>query len=215
MTAAIMNFTTHIHMGDEIIVITHDELAKFAKVIRLDEVAANRYTWILVSNLYVYEKINGIDTRCIIDEIKALEDTGESHTKPATQFKNPPLYPLWHKHYFSAHFLARNIHAELKRGDKLGKIMDEVLDPNKSPVFTEERVWELSQRVAHEPFQERSEDARITGEWIVFSKHGGENIYLCMATHDSGDQVIYDTLALYCKHHFSTMEPFASASHVP
>jgi len=212
MSQPITEVKLRVHVGDTIKEITHDRLAEFAELTGLELAAPNRYSWILVADMLINLEVNGIDPTQIVHEIKALENpTKISHAKPATQFKHPPLYPLWHKHYFSAHFLAHNIHAELNRGGKLEKLVEEVLDPNKSPVITKEMINELSHRVTHEPFESRANDGRITGEWLVFAKHNGQNHYLCMATHDTGDQAIFDKLAYACKRQFPMIEPFASA----
>lgn len=212
MNEPISNVTLRVHVGDSIKEITHEQLADFADLTGLDAVAPNRYSWLLVVDMLINLEVNGIDPTQVVQEIKSLESSSHpSFVKPATQFKHPPLYPLWHKHYFSAHFVPHNIHAELNRGEKLENLVNEVLDPNKSPVITREMINELSHRVVHEPFEARSDEGRMTGEWLVFAKHDGNNYYLCMATHDAGDQVIYDKLAYAVKRQFPMLEPFASA----
>lgn len=208
----INNFTLRLHVGNELKEITHAELESFAKLIGLQSIVRNRFSWILVGDIYINQMINGIDPYHIIDEIKALEGLRESLTKPPVQFRNPPLYPLWHKHYFSAHFIAANIYNELNRNNLLSRVVNRIIDPAVSPVFTMEMINDLSNAVVEKPFDTRSKDKRITGEWIVYGKHSGKNIYLCMAKHDSGDQEIFNKLSFYCRNHFPELEPFASAT---
>jgi hypothetical protein len=34
----------------------------------------------------------------------------------------------------------------------------------------------------------------MTGDWIVFAKHQGQNFYLGLATHDDDDEALYERL---------------------
>ena len=212
MNEPITNVALRVHVGDSVKEIKHEQLVDFADLTGLNTLAPNRCSWLLVADMLVNLEVNGIDPFHIVQEIKALEDKSQlSHAKPETQFKHPPLYPLWHKHYFSAHFLPHNLHAELNRGGKLEKLVNEIFDSNKSPIVTKEMINELSHRVTHETFESRAKEGRVTGEWLVFAKHNEENFYLCMATHDKGDHAIYEKLAYACKRQFPMIEPFASA----
>jgi len=45
--------------------------------------------------------------------------------------------------------------------------------------------------------QQRKEDESLTGEWIVFTRIGNVNYYLCLATHKEGEgqaEIIYDKI---------------------
>jgi hypothetical protein len=46
----------------------------------------------------------------VLDEFDFLEGLHpNSRTKPAEQFRHPPLHPLWHKHFSAPRHMARNI----------------------------------------------------------------------------------------------------------
>ena len=135
----------------------------------------------------------------IMNAIKQVEEGEPSSlgVKAATQFKYPPLKGLWHKHYFSAQFLPKNIQSGLG-GTKLMDILEEVMDPAKSPVFTEQMASEIVQRVTLGTLGARNESRNLTGEWIIFLRRSGKNYYLCCNTHASGDQFIYDRIMEHC-----------------
>ena len=46
----------------------------------------------------------------VLHEMNVLEGLASySSTKESTQFKHPPLHPLWHKHFSAARHLMRNM----------------------------------------------------------------------------------------------------------
>ena len=172
-----------------------DKRTEFVNCYGLDDLIPNRYSEVFIVDLIMNLDLNGIDPRHIIDEIKRLETLGDDgYTKEATQFKHLPLYPLWHQHYFSAHYLVPNIQNEINRNFKA--IWDKSMEPEGS-VIEEKHINDLVHNVVHGTIETRSNEKRITGEWLVFSKQATGNIYLCMATHTTGDQNIYDKVA-YC-----------------
>ena len=190
-------------------IIPSDERTKFVNAYRLDDLIPNRYTEILVVDLMVNLEINGIDPRQVIDEIKRLEALGDGYTKEATQFKHAPLHPLWHQHYFSAHFLVDNIQNELKKKGAWDDILQKSLGPEGSRI-TKEQIQRLAHEVVEGTIEKRSDEKRVTGEWLVFAREATENIYLCMASHATEDQSIYSKVAYCCERQFPFLEPFAS-----
>ncbi len=42
--------------------------------------------------------------------------------------------------------------------------------------------------------EERKNQGKLTGEWIVFAKHGSQNYYLTLDIHTAGDQKIHDEI---------------------
>ena len=73
-----------------------------------------------------------------------------------------------------------------------------------------QHIDDLVHNMVNGTIETRSDEKRITGEWLVFSKQATGNIYLCMATHTTGDQNIYDKIAYCCERQFPLLEPFAS-----
>jgi len=195
-------------VNGETIRIDGQKRTEFVQYYGLDNLIPNRYSEVLIVDLIMNLNLNEIDPRHIIDEIKrleALDDDG--YTKEATQFKHSPLHPLWHQHYFSAHYLVPNIQNEINRSFKV--IWDKSMGPEGS-VIEQKYINNLVHNVVEGTIEKRSNEKRITGEWLVFSKQATGNIYLCMATHTTGDKNIYDKVAYCCERQFPLLEPFAS-----
>lgn len=191
-------FTFAVHADDQTQTVTETELAQFAGLVGLDKIAPGRYSWLLVIQMLLYAKRQAIDPTMIVEEVKALEGLpSRIRTKPASEFRKEPLKGLWHKHFFCARFIAHNIRNQLS-GEQLKAVIDEVFNPAKSPVVTAQLINELSHRVVSETFEAREADGKLTGEWIVFAKHNGKNYYLTMATHNAGDEAIYEQIKSVC-----------------
>jgi hypothetical protein len=198
ITTMTNNFSFTVHAGDQSQAITEKELAQYANYIELDKAAPGRYSWLLVLQTLLHTQTHGIDPTMIVEEIKALEGKpSRIRTKPASEFKNEPLKGLWHKHFFSARFIAHNIKNQLS-GGRLKTLISEVFNPAKSPVVTAQMINELSHRVVSESFEAREQEGKLTGEWIVFAKHDGKNYYLTISTHNTGDEVIYEQIKSVC-----------------
>lgn len=181
---------------------------EFVQRYGLNDLIPNRYSEVLIVDLIVNLDLNGIDPRQIIDEIKRLETIDDDgYTKEATQFKHPPLHPLWHQHYFSSHYIVPNIQNEMKRNFKT--IWDTSMGPEGS-VIEQSHIDNLVHNIVEGTIETRSHEKRITGEWLVFAKQTTGNIYLCMANHTAGDQNIYDKVAYCCERQFPLLEPFSS-----
>jgi len=189
-------------MNGHDISITADQLANFRKAYISNNDLSSRMSNLLWFDMYVLDMEFGVSPRDILKSINNLE-AGELHSgiKPATAFRNPPLKGLWHKHFFAAHFLVNNISLALGKNG-LEMLVEEVMDPKKSSVITLEMIEELAHRVAHEPIEKRDQQGKMTGEWVIFAKNGGKNFYLCLNTHDAGDQFIYDRITEHCVKEF-------------
>lgn len=182
--------------------ITNRDLAVFRDMYVADAELAGRMSELLWVDIYTLDAEFGIGPHDILSAIRALEQ-GESATgtKPATQYRNMPLKALWHKHYFSANFVVKNILLGLGKNG-LEMLVNEVMSSAKSPTITPEMINELAQRVAHEPLEERDAEKKLTGEWIVYLQRAGKNYYLCCNTHNAGDQFICDRIKDHCVRDF-------------
>ena len=181
---------------------TNRQLAAFRDAYIGASELANRMSELLWLDIYILDAEFGVGPQNILSAITEVEQ-GEATPvgiKPATQFKNLPLKGLWHKHYFSPHFVPQNIKAALGKTG-VQKLVDEVMDPSK-PVITPEMIEELSHRVTHEPLEARDANKKLTGEWIIYVQHAGKNYYLCCNTHGAGDQFIYDRIVQHCARDF-------------
>jgi hypothetical protein len=59
-------------------------------------------------------------------------------------------------------------------------------------------IHELAHEATEGALRERESQNKLTGEWIVFAKHNGQNYYLTIAKHPTGravgDQLIFDEI---------------------
>lgn len=68
---------------------------------------------------------------------------------------------------------------------------------------TEERYLEKSDiaqiidDAVHGNYERRATDGRLTGEWIVYAKHAGQNYYLCTGKHGA-DEIIRKKIETNC-----------------
>lgn len=185
--------------------VTGPKLKEFRDLYISYQELSSRISDLLMFDIYVYEEEFGISPHDIISTIKNLE-AGEPHSgiKPATQFRNTPLKGLWHKHFFSAHFLVQNINiANGKNG--VADVVKEVMENSSSPVVTREMIREIAHRVTNDAVNQRDQSGKITGEWVIFAKNNGKNYYLCANTHNAGDQFIYDRIMAECVKDFSEL----------
>lgn len=150
---------------------------------------------------HLYE--NRGDYYAVLDELDFLERYGEesgnprvSRTKSATKFKKPPLDRFWHKHFFAPRHLIHNIGDAWglnRRGSgnqKLDAMIQDVArnvgdDPDLWPTHLAHQLIDtgLASRAERKPQQR---EAALTGDWIIFGEHRGENYYLALASHDEG-----------------------------
>ena len=191
-----MEIIFRIHDGDSLVEVRRDALAGIERLYGLDRFVAGRYSSLFLLNLLHLERIDGVDPWQVVAEIKHLEELAPSQqTKPASQFTRLPLKGLWHKHFMPAlpSVMAHNI-VNYFGENGLKHLVDEVIDPRKSPVVTKEMIEELSHRVVVESLERRGAAGRLTGEWIVFAKENGQNFYLCVCSHKTGDESIASSI---------------------
>ena len=188
--------------------ISDQEIKDYASLYGLDRIINGRYSSLLIVNLIILEQYQGIDPGHVIEEIKHLEGIVPSNkTKPATEFRGEYLKGLWHKHFFPAlpsvfghnitnHFGKHGVH----------NLVDDIFDPQKSPTVTKEMIEELSHRLVVESLEERGDQEKLTGEWIIYAKEDDNNYYLCISPHNAGDENIANNIKSVCLKEF----PFLS-----
>lgn len=172
-------------------------LSKFASELGLDKIAPGRYTDLFVFKFFLFVEFEGVERDFILEEIKALEGLSNSapFTKPPTQFTREPLKGLWHQHFFASRFTEKNIAARMTP-KRVSETVDRVLDPSE-PIITPKMLNDLAEAITTEAFLERESNCQLTGEWIVFAKHQGQNHYLTLAPHPEGkvgDQILFSEI---------------------
>jgi hypothetical protein len=71
----------------------------------------NKMSWLFLADLYFCHNDKGINPYAVLDEIYILEGltTMPTGTKKRSPFKGKVLQGLWHQHYKSGCFMAKNI----------------------------------------------------------------------------------------------------------
>jgi hypothetical protein len=207
--------TYTVTLRDRAIKITSRDLLVFRDMYVDSAELANRMSELLWADIYTLDAAFGVSPHDILSAIKDVE-LGEAPTgvKPATQFRNLPLKGLWHKHYFSAHFVPKNILLGLGNNG-IEKLVDQVINKAKAPAVTAEMVSELVNRVTHEPLEARDAAKKLTGEWLVYLRRLGQNFYLCCNTHNAGDQFVYDRIMEHCVRDFPDLAAWIKEEQVP
>lgn len=168
---------------------TEVDLQKFVNMIGLSAAAPQRYSVLLALQL-LGGAMSGVQNPAkIIREIEELEAGLSGQLKAPIQNRYPPLKGLWHKHYMQDGLssLAMNVQKGLS---KYGipffeKKIQEAKDAGEERFLSPEDVPALVNDIVSGNRQRLAEDHAITGEWLVFAKHEGQNYYLTIATHDS------------------------------
>ncbi len=182
--------------------VTPKVLDDFGLLIGIDDIIPGRYSRAFLADLYCHEKIYGICPEEVLDAIKEEESgTIIQGIKKSTKFRKKPLKGLWHKHYYSARFIGHNLSNEMANG-KLEKIVNDVFNPHMGKPATKEMFEDMAKRIVMGSLDERRDNEKMTGEWMVFAKHQDDNYYLCMATHDNGDDAIRNKIDLICLKEF-------------
>lgn len=144
-----------------------------------------------------------VDVHAVLDKIGELEKaplTRSVPTKPASMFRAGALKGLWHVHWFQASELVTNLRNETDRhGEQfIHRFLTEEF--GRGGWVGEQMTEELASRLVHAAvegaFVHRSggakrKQSRLTGEWIVFAKMNGRNIYLTLAGHGETDEAVF------------------------
>lgn len=149
----------------------------------------------------------------VLDELDFLEGQyGASRTKPATQFTDARLHGLWHKNYSCARHLPMNVALAwgLGRGGRGNSKLDSMIQDIANRLGDHPDAWKVFAYHFIDGYKYRAErpprvkEARLTGDWIVFAKHRGQNYYLTLASHAEGasPQQLFDTIRRHCEPEF-------------
>jgi hypothetical protein len=126
------------------------------------------------------------DPAKIVAEVRGLEGLGSSGTRAAEEFGRPPLRGFWKKHYLVGGMgsLAKNIMLGLgKKRRGLRRIVQEHWNPATAHLPPEAVSRNIANAITN-LYADRSLAQELTGEWIVFARHEGQNYYLCLAMHE-------------------------------
>jgi hypothetical protein len=93
--------------------------------------------------------------------------------------------------------MARNILNDLTE-HQLTEIIQRHHNPGTADLSSEEVFRRIADDAVRGTYIRRSENQALTGEWIIFAKHQGENYYLTLGTHDEGDGEAFARIAAQC-----------------
>ncbi len=155
--------------------------------------------------------VSKIPTPRILDELNDLEQltsARQSRTKPAKKLAGPILGRFMHKHYTCTAFLRANIYnqwfgAHATKHELLLKEITKVV-PLGSVIESEQEAWlragEIASKVAWEGYERLVGRSQMTGEWIIYYVHNGQNYYLDLAWHveQEDEQRLYERLEWAC-----------------
>jgi hypothetical protein len=167
-----------------------------------------------------------VDVHAVFDQVGDLEKaplTRVVPTKAAEPFRAGPLKGLWHKHWFQDSFLVTNVLNETqKHGEMLiRKHFDAEFGRDLwiDEVITEKRAGKLVHAMVDGALSHRSgrvvrKRSRLTGEWIIFVKANGRNIYLTLAGHDETNEAVFSCCSLAPDEfpELASLAPFVAAA---
>ena len=182
-------------------------LLSFAEQIGLSAVAHDRYSILLLLELFGGAQSGTLNPAKVVSQIEALEGVGVGGgLKPATPFKHPPLNGLWHQHYLEDGLpsMARNLSKGIDRFvlPWLKRQATEADAAGEEKSLTEADCARIAHEAVVSNWQQLIETTALTGEWIVFAKHQGKNYYLSLGKHDSGDEVLRARIDAICLSEF-------------
>lgn len=147
-------------------------------------------------DLLVLNQRYGVAPYSILQPLLDLESSEPPNgTKPATQFRHLPLKGLWHKHWFSPRFMAANMLAVTQRKGSMDWIWDVAKEGD---LMTKELLGQIAHRMTIGAYESRYASKQITGEWIIYLRRGDLNFYLCLGTHQTGDDRLDDKVRQLC-----------------
>ncbi|WBA12873.1 hypothetical protein [Salinivibrio kushneri] len=150
--------------------------------LNLDETIKGRYSILFLCQIYERYSSGRLDIELFQNEILYLEGLiSTSETKKPTQFKDPPLRGLWHKHYYSGTIKCIATNA-LNSFRKYGVpfLKNQI---NKEKLISITDINSIVEDITTNNPNRRRENSQATGDWIVFARVNGENYYLCLADH--------------------------------
>lgn len=178
----------------------------FARFIGLEQAAPGRYSMLLVLGLFGGAQSGMLNPAKVVHEICALEGIGPpSKLKSPVQNKHPPLKGLWHKHYLEdgPRAMALNILKGLKRYSipVFQQRIEEAKAAGEERYVSVEDIEAIATDAVHGNWMRLAAAEALTGEWIVYARHEGQNYYLALATHDGSthNQVRQRIDALCCQ----------------
>lgn len=169
--------------------VTPEEVAHFtANDIGFYGVDASRISQFLKIQLTAFSKHGPYCSANLTGVIQGLEGV-EGNCPPQTDaFRHAPLKGLWKAHFFDPMFMVKNLFnhwgVHSQKNKKFDRLVQQV--QQEESLHTSKVGWQG--RFAHafvgDGLNARSKQSKgLTGEWLIYAKHQGQNYYLCAAKH--------------------------------
>jgi hypothetical protein len=161
------------------------------------------------SNLFVTQLQLGlnrgtVDSQKVVDQIQKIQNEALTAVKGVRQFEKEIVSGFFYSHWFETRFMGLNFINHWKlRSRKSPELKAMIMDTcNKFPALENDRLskWNLAGEIARNfvnGFHERSKNGKLTGEWIIFAKENGLNVYLTLASHNEDDIDIFLRMAQF------------------
>ncbi|CAI0987752.1 hypothetical protein [Serratia proteamaculans] len=163
----------------------------------------HRFSILIILQIYALFMSRTESTFKISDEILHLEGLslrGKSNTKSPSIFKRKPyLRGLWHKHYIGSGVsdMVKNLQIALYNYG-----LPDLDDKNSRADEERHITTEDISRIVHEAvignYLRRSHDSKLTGHWIIYAIHNGENFYLSLGHHTDDESEIRRQIDSVC-----------------
>jgi hypothetical protein len=185
----------------------YSKIVAFQEAFKISDATGDRHSISLLLDLFFSFEHGLVNPNAVLHEINYLEGKEKkSRAKEASMFKRHPLKGLWHKHYYdgSISALANNVKNALHeyKLPYFEKMIAEANDSGEERFVAVEDVPHIVNDAISGNLQRRSDDGKITGEWVVYACHEGINYYLCLARHNDGDEKIRSKIESSCVFEF-------------
>lgn len=188
-----------------------EDMRKFVELMGLDHLIPDRYSALLLAQLFTAYHKNTFDPHKVIWQIRALEGVGSNTgLKSATQFKHPPLQGIWHQHFLMDGIasMARNLQKGIHKFG-LPWLEQQVAETTKSGeerYLTEADIKLISHDAVFSNLERLRDAEALTGEWILFAKYQNQNYYLTIGAHSSGDDFLRSQIDLIAQTQYKFLQ---------
>lgn len=170
--------------------VTREEVAHFTENdIGFYGVDVSRISQFLKIQLTAFGKHGPYCSSNLTGIIQGLENV-EGHPPPrrSDAFTEEPLKGLWKSHFFDPLFMVHNVfnHWEIhkKKSKKFDHLVQQV--QQEESLHPSKVGWQgrFANAFFVDGLNARSQEPEgLTGEWIIYAKHQGQNYYLCASKH--------------------------------
>lgn len=173
-------------------------------------IESSRVSELLRFQIYCGYKYSLFNAFAVTDAMAYLEGRyPATSTKAQDSFRHLPLRGLKKKHWMDAQQLYRNTILELKEkrlDTKLNRQIQAFFDRNNGKLLDEKLIGEMAHIYTIGAWESRAERKALTGHWLIYAEYEGRNYYLSIATHDEGDEQIYQKIQTVCFKEFEFLE---------